>query len=149
MDCKTFVPVYIFLDCWLRQNPVHKKAPVSYTPIQNWQEAFLLYLLYSYSSSDSSSSTIAAVAPDLNKSEKSIILSLSYSSPFLCVFYKDPACPFLSAPMYPNTSDPLFLLIIDNSIAHNRLIYQWHCQRFSSKIRVKKWDHPYGSLIFM
>ena len=86
MDCKTFVPVYIFLDCWLRQNPVHKKAPVSYTPIQNWQEAFLLYLLYSYSSSDSSSSTIAAVAPDTADTDV-YKRQLDQIAQLLCLFF--------------------------------------------------------------
>lgn len=148
MDCKTFVPVYIFLDCWLRQNPVHKKAPVSYTPIQNWQEAFLLYLLYSYSSSDSSSSTIAAVAPDTADTTATTVAMSTTKSKQIRKIHNPVSVIFLSISMCTlqmvSLSDfsctcctpthPIFFLpIINNSIAQNCPVYQWHRQRFLIK----------------
>lgn len=137
----------VFLDLFLAA----KNPPVNASGIVNIiinGDDLHPYRLYSYSSSDSSSSTIAAAAPDTADTTATTVAMSTTKSKQIRKIHNPVSVIFLSISMCTlqmvSLSDfsctcctpthPIFFLpIINNSIAQNCLVYQWHRQRFLIK----------------
>lgn len=137
----------VFLDLFLAA----KTPPVNASGIVNIiinGDDLHPYRLYSYSSSDSSSSTIAAAAPDTADTTATTVAMSTTKSKQIRKIHNPVSVIFLSISMCTlqmvSLSDfsctcctpthPIFFLpIINNSIAQNCLVYQWHRQRFLIK----------------